>query len=73
MGLNTKLAKTMVTRSVTVSCYIVCSPSVLKLIRCLVGITGITYKYLGIRMFSYPWDAGALGTALRYWSCAFVW
>ena len=26
--------------------------------RCLVGDAGITYKYLGIRMFSYPWNVG---------------
>ena len=24
--------------------------------RCLVGEPGITYKYLGLRMFAYPWD-----------------
>jgi len=38
-GLNTKLAKTLVSR-------------------CLVGDAGITYKYLGIRMFSIPWNPG---------------
>ena len=37
-GLNTKLAKTFVTR-------------------CLVGEAGTTYKYLGLRMFSIPWNA----------------
>jgi hypothetical protein len=42
LGLDTKLAKTMVTR-------------------CLVGISGITYKYLGIRMFAYSWESGAVG------------
>lgn len=26
--------------------------------RCLVGDAGTTYKYLGIRMFSIPWNAG---------------
>lgn len=36
-GLNTKIARTFVTR-------------------CLVGEAGITYKYLGLRMFAYPWD-----------------
>jgi len=29
--------------------------------RCLVGDPGITYKYLGIRMFAHPWVAGAEG------------
>ena len=29
--------------------------------RCLVGIPGITYKYLGLRMFSYPWTPGETG------------
>jgi len=37
-GLNSKIAKTYVTR-------------------CLVGIPGITYKYLGLRMFAHPWDS----------------
>jgi len=41
-GLNTKLAKTLVSR-------------------CLVGQPGITYKYLGLRMFAIPWTAGELG------------
>ena len=40
-GLNTKLAKTLVSR-------------------CLVGDAGITYKYLGIRMFSIPWNPGGI-------------
>ena len=31
--------------------------------RCLVGDTGTTYKYLGLRMFSIPWDAGAVGSS----------
>lgn len=42
LGLNTKLAKTYVTR-------------------CLVGIPGITYKYLGLRMFAIPWTEGEVG------------
>jgi len=29
--------------------------------RCLVGIPGITYKYLGLRMFGFPWTAGEPG------------
>eukprot|EP00606_Chrysophyceae_sp_TOSAG23-5_P000243 GSChrysophyteH2.ASY1.ANO1.29.1 assembled CDS len=29
--------------------------------RCLVGKPGITYKYLGLRMFAYPWTAAASG------------
>jgi mRNA N6-methyladenine demethylase len=29
--------------------------------RCLVGKPGITYKYLGLRMFAYPWTAGEKG------------
>ena len=29
--------------------------------RCLVGEAGITYKYLGLRMFSLPWNLGAVG------------
>lgn len=29
--------------------------------RCLVGDPGMTYKYLGLRMFAHPWTAGALG------------
>jgi alpha-ketoglutarate-dependent dioxygenase FTO len=38
--------------------------------RCLLGERGTTYKYLGLRMFSHPWDAGdvsdkALRDALR--------
>ena len=37
MGINTKVAKTFVSR-------------------CLVGDAGITYKYLGLRMFGYPWE-----------------
>lgn len=41
-GLNTKIAKTFVTR-------------------CVVGTAGITYKYLGLRMFSYPWDENEFG------------
>jgi len=27
--------------------------------RTLVGENGITYKYLGLRMFSHPWQPGA--------------
>lgn len=30
--------------------------------RCLVGVAGITYKYLGLRMFAYPWDSDATGS-----------
>lgn len=30
--------------------------------RCLVGESGITYKYLGIRMFAYPWNANETGS-----------
>jgi len=45
LGLNTKLAKTYVSR-------------------CLVGIPGITYKYLGLRMFSIPWDEGETGATV---------
>lgn len=30
--------------------------------RCLVGEEGMTYKYLGLRMFSHPWTAGSEGT-----------
>ena len=30
--------------------------------RCLVGQPGITYKYLGLRMFSFPWLEGEVGT-----------
>lgn len=41
-GLNTKVAKTFVTR-------------------CVVGDPGMTYKYLGLRMFGFPWTAGVLG------------
>eukprot|EP01038_Epipyxis_sp_PR26KG_P004497 gene4497-6353_t len=41
-GLNSKVAKTLVTR-------------------CLVGQPGITYKYLGLRMFAHPWLEGSLG------------
>lgn len=29
--------------------------------RCLVGIPGITYKYLGLRMFAFPWTPGEVG------------
>jgi hypothetical protein len=29
--------------------------------RCLVGDPGMTYKYLGLRMFAHPWTAGATG------------
>ena len=29
--------------------------------RCLVGEAGTTYKYLGLRMFSFPWNAGEIG------------
>jgi len=29
--------------------------------RCLVGEPGITYKYLGLRMFAHPWDSDATG------------
>jgi len=31
--------------------------------RCLVGDPGITYKYLGIRMFSHPWTEGQPGAS----------
>jgi FTO catalytic domain len=31
--------------------------------RCLVGEKGITYKYLGLRMFSFPWNAGETGSS----------
>ena len=31
--------------------------------RCLVGEPGITYKYLGIRMFSIPWDVSSVGAS----------
>jgi alpha-ketoglutarate-dependent dioxygenase FTO len=29
--------------------------------RCLLGESGTTYKYLGLRMFAYPWDLPAAG------------
>lgn len=29
--------------------------------RCLVGDPGITYKYLGLRMFAHPWTPNAVG------------
>lgn len=29
--------------------------------RCLVGDPGMTYKYLGLRMFAHPWIEGAVG------------
>jgi alpha-ketoglutarate-dependent dioxygenase FTO len=29
--------------------------------RCLVGDPGITYKYLGLRMFGHPWTEGEVG------------
>ena len=31
--------------------------------RCLVGEPGITYKYLGLRMFSHPWTKGEVGAS----------
>jgi mRNA N6-methyladenine demethylase len=31
--------------------------------RCLVGEAGTTYKYLGLRMFSIPWNAGETGAS----------
>ena len=31
--------------------------------RCLVGQAGITYKYLGLRMFSIPWNRGECGAS----------
>lgn len=31
--------------------------------RCLVGDAGITYKYLGIRMFSIPWEKESIGSS----------
>lgn len=31
--------------------------------RCLVGEPGITYKYLGLRMFSIPWTRGETGSS----------
>lgn len=30
--------------------------------RCIVGEPGMTYKYLGLRMFGFPWVAGATGS-----------
>jgi mRNA N6-methyladenine demethylase len=30
--------------------------------RCLVGQPGITYKYLGLRMFSFPWNSNEVGS-----------
>eukprot|EP01031_Cornospumella_fuschlensis_P032485 gene32485-39275_t len=42
-GLNTKVAKTFVSR-------------------CLVGDAGMTYKYLGLRMFAFPWTPQSVGT-----------
>lgn len=30
--------------------------------RCLVGDPGITYKYLGLRMFAHPWTPNSLGS-----------
>ena len=30
--------------------------------RCLVGNSGITYKYLGLRLFAHSWDTGKGGT-----------
>lgn len=29
--------------------------------RCVVGVPGITYKYLGLRIFAYPWTEGEVG------------
>ena len=31
--------------------------------RCLVGEAGTTYKYLGLRMFAIPWNAGEVGAS----------
>ena len=31
--------------------------------RCLVGEAGTTYKYLGLRMFSYPWNPNEIGSS----------
>jgi hypothetical protein len=31
--------------------------------RCVVGDAGMTYKYLGLRMFGHPWNAGELGSS----------
>lgn len=33
--------------------------------RCVVGEPGITYKYLGLRLFAYPWTAGEEGATLE--------
>jgi hypothetical protein len=30
--------------------------------RCVVGEPGVTYKYLGLRMFGFPWVVGATGS-----------
>ncbi len=30
--------------------------------RCIVGEPGITYKYLGLRMFAFPWTPGTTGS-----------
>ena len=30
--------------------------------RCLVGEAGLTYKYLGLRMFAYPWNENVTGS-----------
>lgn len=29
--------------------------------RCVVGEPGVTYKYLGLRLFAYPWAEGEIG------------
>ena len=31
--------------------------------RCLIGVPGTTYKYLGLRMFSIPWTMGEVGAS----------
>ena len=60
-GLKTKIAKTFVTRYENLFQIarrrFVDPPSLST--RCLVGEAGITYKYLGLRMFAHPWDATA--------------
>ena len=41
----------------------VATPSPTTVERILVGEPGITYKYLGLRTFAYPWSAAATGGA----------
>lgn len=33
--------------------------------RCVVGDRGATYKYLGLRVFAYPWDGDGLPAAIK--------